>query len=789
MHQCTIFRRALVAACLLIAFAAYADQFDLNLPAQDLAASLDSLSSQSHVHLLYSPDAVKGINAHEVSGKMSPEEALSKLLQGSGFIYLKTDGGIVIKPAPPSSEPQAESSFDAITITGTRVPTTTFDSPAAVTTVTRKQLDDLQASTLQDGLSTIPGLSFGGSPQPLGQIPMIRGFSGSDILITVDGARHDNDPIINYTSPLFIDPDMLKQVDVVRGPSATYGSGSLGGVMALQTIDASDILAPDATTGGRVKVGYRTANSQGSTNVTGAERSGGFDMLESLTYRNTRADNLPGEPYTTAGYGGQDYNGLLKANFAVNDLNKLTVSYQRYQNKDIGCVNYMGAADPTSCGMLTSSQGGPAISQWQNTDTQSEATATWSFHDQDKRLFDGFVRVYSTDYSQSQIPIPLNTTNYPSFTTYDLTTQGLEIKNTSSFTTGSLPNRATYGFEYHTDSFNQYYSPGNFPALGDVTAYGAYLQDEIHFSSDWTLTAAEREDSYMHGVLPADPGVAGAAPVPSGGGRKLSPSVTLQWQALPVVGLFAGYAESYRQPSAIEVGLGQPLSSVNAGNDPFGFAVVQNPNLQPAVNHEISEGMKFNFDDLLQTSDTLRAKLSFFNDSIDNFINSLATLVTCPVATCLQATNIPNVKKSGYEFESEYAWKRVSANLNYTHSRIDSMQLPSGFLASNVSPLSPPDKGTLYTRYRLPDDMSMYYLGQFVSAQNYDPVVGRQVAGYQLHGVGLTWDHKDYRMDLNVSNLFNTSYHAYYFNPTNWGLTTSPFQEGRSVNLSLSKRF
>lgn len=97
MIQHPTIRRSILAACLLAAFAAHAEEFDFSLPAQDLAVSLDSLSSQSHVRLMYSPEAVKGLRAPALNGHMAPEQAIAKLLEGSGLTWSATDGVIAVK--------------------------------------------------------------------------------------------------------------------------------------------------------------------------------------------------------------------------------------------------------------------------------------------------------------------------------------------------------------------------------------------------------------------------------------------------------------------------------------------------------------------------------------------------------------------------------------------------------------------------------------------------------------------------------------------------------------------
>jgi len=87
---------------------------------------------------------------------------------------------------------------------------------------------------------------------------------------------------------LFVDPELVKSVEVVRGPtSSLYSAGALGGVIAAQTITANDILASDRTEGVRLNHGYQSANDEYKVGAFGVVRSaeGKIDVASQLTYR------------------------------------------------------------------------------------------------------------------------------------------------------------------------------------------------------------------------------------------------------------------------------------------------------------------------------------------------------------------------------------------------------------------------------------------------------------------------------------------------------------------------
>ena len=82
---------------------------------------------------------------------------------------------------------------------------------------------------------------------------VIRGIGGNRVVIMSDGVRVPDFPgsnagAGNYTRD-FVDLEIVKQVEIVRGPaSALYGSDALGGVVAYTTKDPTDFSSPAART-------------------------------------------------------------------------------------------------------------------------------------------------------------------------------------------------------------------------------------------------------------------------------------------------------------------------------------------------------------------------------------------------------------------------------------------------------------------------------------------------------------------------------------------------------------
>ncbi len=156
-------------------------------------------------------------------------------------------GAVAMALASPAATADGDSgaaSLGPISVTATRNPMAPFDYPGMVSVVDGETIRERQPSSLDDVLGSIPNVEFTGGPRRTGEVPSIRGFDGADLVITLDGARQHF--LSGHDGRVFVDPSLLRAAEVVRGPSsALYGSGGTGGVIALRTLRARDLLGPD----------------------------------------------------------------------------------------------------------------------------------------------------------------------------------------------------------------------------------------------------------------------------------------------------------------------------------------------------------------------------------------------------------------------------------------------------------------------------------------------------------------------------------------------------------------
>lgn len=166
-----------------------------------------------------------------------------------------------------------------------------------ITVVTQEEIDDRQAGTVAELVDSVPGVTLVNGSTPRGAGINIRGFGatssfGSDqkVLVTVDGATTGSEELYRIGTQLFTDPELYRQVSVIRGTvgSYEYGSGVIGGVLQLETKDASDF------TGGEDDVRFRQtlqAQSNGSgfasSSILAWQPSENYEFLLNYTLRDT----------------------------------------------------------------------------------------------------------------------------------------------------------------------------------------------------------------------------------------------------------------------------------------------------------------------------------------------------------------------------------------------------------------------------------------------------------------------------------------------------------------------
>ncbi len=142
---------------------------------------------------------------------------------------------ILFSVFPPSTVAQ-EHILPEVVVTATRTPQSVLDSYAAVTVISRVEIEQKQAVTLFDLLRGVEGLDMvnnGG----LGQATSIflRGMEADHVLVLVDGIKIGS-ATLGIASIQDFPVAQIDHIEIVRGPlSSVYGSEAVGGVIQIFT--------------------------------------------------------------------------------------------------------------------------------------------------------------------------------------------------------------------------------------------------------------------------------------------------------------------------------------------------------------------------------------------------------------------------------------------------------------------------------------------------------------------------------------------------------------------------
>jgi iron complex outermembrane receptor protein len=237
-----LIRAVLVATLCVVLCPALADSQRIDIPAGDLSAALEYLSTRSGTGLVYRPDQVKGVKTRGVHGALSPEEAVKQLLEGTGLQVSRDSTGAMLIAAPQviarSSPSDDEGTlWDEIIVTATKENMPARTIAGSVSVLPGAQLDNSGAQSFADYLTRVPGVIFNAAVPGL-STATIRGVSTTTSLDQGQGTTGYFINDVPLTDPNFavaipdIDAFDVNNVSVLRGPQGTlFGSASLGGAI------------------------------------------------------------------------------------------------------------------------------------------------------------------------------------------------------------------------------------------------------------------------------------------------------------------------------------------------------------------------------------------------------------------------------------------------------------------------------------------------------------------------------------------------------------------------------
>lgn len=161
-----------------------------------------------------------------------------------------------------AQDDSAARAMDEVVMVAQRIKQSKIRTPYSVGTVSQKTIRELGLRTAPEALTGLPGV-FVQKTNHGGGSPFLRGLTGNQVLVLVDGIRLNNSTFRYGPNQYLntIDAYSINRIEVARGTgSVQYGSDALGGVIHLLTREPQ--LSEKQSYNGRVIGKYTTGDME-----------------------------------------------------------------------------------------------------------------------------------------------------------------------------------------------------------------------------------------------------------------------------------------------------------------------------------------------------------------------------------------------------------------------------------------------------------------------------------------------------------------------------------------------
>lgn len=555
----------------------------------------------------------------------------------------------------------AAAELDKVTVTATRSEKKLQDAPVTASVISSEEIEDGLVKDIKDLVRFEPGVSVRSSPARFTAAGAstgrdgnsgfnIRGLEGNRVLIMVDGVRVPDGYAFgaqNMGRGDYVDLDILKSVEIVRGPSsALYGSDGLAGSVSFFTKDPSDLLKNGQAFSLRGRVGYASADESWTESLVAAGQQGRWEGLIAYTRRDGEGqktagtNNAANTDRTTANPEDNASNAVLaRVVYNLNDQNRFRLTYD-HLDRDVDWTVLSAIARPP---LTTTSVLGLTAFDRMKRDRVSldhrftggeglirSATTTLYYQNSTTRQYSAEDRNTAADRTRDA--------------TFDNEVFGAALELKSEATFAGVTHKFVYGGDASITR-QEGIRDGTVPPAGetfptrafpttDYTLAGAYAQDEIAIGPV-TFYPAVRYDYYK---LEPKRDALYTANVPTGQSEShVSPKLGVVWKATDLVTFFANAAAGFKAPSPSQVN--------NGFSNPTQFYMsVSNPDLKPETNETFEAGIRLN-------QPRWNASVTGFTGKYDDFIEQVVVRGSRTAADpwVYQYVNLAKAEISGAE--------------------------------------------------------------------------------------------------------------------------------------------
>lgn len=674
--------------------------------------------------------------------------------------------GLVLVTSSFHSQAKAET-MDEVVITASRIEQPVFEVPQAVSRLDRKEILKNNYRTTPESLSEQPGIMVQKTAHGHGS-PFIRGLTGKQVLILVDGIRLNNSTFRFGPNQYLntIDPMVIDHIETVRGPgSVLYGSDALGGVINIITRKREDFTKP-ADVSAEANLAYGSADNErtGRASMEGNQSSFGYWIGGG--YRDFGDLEGGGDVGRQDHTGYDEYHANGAFSYLIDRTSRLDLTLQHTHQNNVPRTdkfnnsNESQVFDPqerTAAALLfdgtTSGVLANRIKASLGYQRQKESLESQKFGSTLKKHNDDEVQTWSLNLQADVLVGERNLLSYGTEYQHD-TVDSRRINHDS----GSVTRE-----------------PGSFPDGSKYHMFGIYLQDEYTLTEHAALTAGVRYSRSRVDTKLEDFGNLDETY------DDVTASLRGSWEFTRGIRLFGGINQGFRAPNLDDVAV---LKSTNEGID------APSPGLdsENSLNYEL--GFKLNrarvqgtlvgfysdFDDLIERRPGTYKGLPFLDDNGNGIQDPGEDNI-------VQKFNIGEAHIWGVELDGRVdlgpAWY-VHGNFMWTRGEND----------TDDEPLSriPPRRLLAGIRWHPDDRWWLEPSAEFVARQERlssrdkaDPRIPDDgTPGYGLLNLRGGWNDRAQSINVAFNNIFDQKYKVH---------GSGVFGPGREIKISYIRRF
>lgn len=229
----------------------------VQLAAQPLGQAFETLARQTGIDILFSPEAVAGMTAPAINGRMDARAAVDRLIAGKALsVRTQPNGALLIVAVPLQGEQASVNDTDPqIVVRGYAASLSSAlaekrQATNVIDVVKAEDIGKFPAQNIAEALQRVPGVSIV-RDRGEGVFVRVRGLAANFQVVTLNGRTapvNENVRDSGQSGRQFrfdtLPSELMSEVQVVKSPRADLAEGGIGGIINLKTLRPLDLGKP-----------------------------------------------------------------------------------------------------------------------------------------------------------------------------------------------------------------------------------------------------------------------------------------------------------------------------------------------------------------------------------------------------------------------------------------------------------------------------------------------------------------------------------------------------------------